>query len=110
MRNSKNTGSIAKFPFYGNFDSEGIRILLRFHQLKSLRRETAFEKMWLKTVLANTKYEKEITHALLDQWNVDDTYLTSYQNYNHVARIFSPLRRKIFERRNCEFVDTKVLR
>ena len=60
-------------PFYGNFDLEGIRILQRFHQLKRLQRENAFEKTWLKTVLANTKYEKEITHALLD--------LTSYQNY-----------------------------
>ena len=73
MRKSENTGSIAKFTFYGNFDLEGIRILQRFHQLKSLRRETAFEKTWLKTVLANTKHEKEITHALLDRWNVDDT-------------------------------------
>ena len=91
MRNSKNTGSFAKFPFYGNFGSEGIRILLRFHQLKSLRRETAFEKTWLKTVLANTKYEKEITHALLDRWNVDDTYLTSYQNYRITSQEFSLL-------------------
>ena len=54
----------------------GIRILQRFHKLKSLWSETAFEK----TVLANVKYEKEITHALLDRWNVDDTYITSYQN------------------------------
>ena len=91
MRKSENTGSIAKFTFYGNFDLEGICILQRFHQLKSLRRETAFEKTWLKTVLANTKHEKEITHALLDRWNVDDTYLTSYQNYRITSQEFSLL-------------------
>ena len=66
MRKSENTGSIAKFPIYGNFDSEGIRILQRFHWLKSLRTEVAFEKTWLKTVFANTRHEKEVTDALLD--------------------------------------------
>ena len=55
-------------------------IYLGIHKLKSLWSETAFEKTWLKTVLANVKYEKEITHALLDRWNVDETYITSYQN------------------------------
>ena len=83
--------AMAKFPFKGNFDLEAISILQRFHKLKSLRRETAFEKTWLKTVLANTKYEKETTHALLDRRSVDDTYLTSYQNYRIISRQFSTL-------------------
>ena len=45
----------------------------------------------MKTVLANTKYEKETIHALLDRWSVDDTYLTSYQNYRIMSRQFSTL-------------------
>ena len=91
IRKSENKGSIAKFHFYGNFDSEGIRILQRFHRLKSLRTEIAFEKTWLKTVFANTRHEKEVTDALLDRWNVDDSYLTSYENYRITSQEFSLL-------------------
>ena len=81
IKRTKNMTSIAKLPFHGNFDLKRIRILQRFHHLKCLREETSFEKTWLKTVFASSKFEKEVTHALLDRWNNDGTYLAEYQNY-----------------------------
>lgn len=91
IRRSNSRTSIAKFHLYGNFDSEGIRILQRFHRLKGLRREIRFEKTWLKTAFAASKFGEEVTHALLDRWNNDDTYLAVYQNYRITSQELSLL-------------------
>ena len=63
-------------------------------------------------MLANVKYEKEIIHALLDRWNVDDTYITSYQNYRIRSQEFNLLcgERYLSDEIIYEFVDAKVLR
>ena len=47
---------VVKFPLYGNFDREGVRILKRFHRLKGLRKEVdvQFDKKWLQSTFSAT--------------------------------------------------------
>ena len=78
---NRNVTLIANFPLYGDFNKEGIRILKRFHLLKRLRAEVAFEKKWIKKAFQSSCFEKEVTQALLDRWNLEVTYLASYDNY-----------------------------
>ena len=78
-----------KFPCYGTFDREGIRVLGRFHQMKSLKREVQFEETWLKNAFGNVTLEQEVTEALLDRWNFDGTFLASYGNYRVTSQDLS---------------------
>ena len=73
--------SVAQIAMYGNFNIEGIRVLKRFHRLKRLRAEVSFEKTWLAKAFKNSNFTKEVTEALLDRWNLDGSYLASYDNY-----------------------------
>ena len=43
----------------------------------------------MKDAFANSRYEKDVTHALLDRWNINDTYLASYQNYRITSQSLS---------------------
>ena len=80
-----------KFPGYGIFDQEGIRVLGRFHLIKSLNRQVQFEEKWLKQVFSNVEYEQEVTEALLDRWNKDGSFLASYGNYKITSQVLSSL-------------------
>ena len=77
----KSLTSVAEIAMYGNFNKEGIRVLKRFHRLKRLRAEVSFEKTWLAKAFKNSNFAKEVTEALLDRWNLDGSYLASYDNY-----------------------------
>ena len=78
---AKSLTSVAEIAMYGNFNKEGIRVLKRFHRLKRLRAEVSFEKTWLAKAFKNSNFAKEVTEALLDRWNLDGSYLASYDNY-----------------------------
>ena len=80
-----------QFPNYGIFDREGIRVLGRFHSMKSLRRQVQFEETWLKQAFKNVKFEREVTEALLDRWNKDGNFLASYGNYHITSQSLSLL-------------------
>ena len=88
--NAKST-PVAKISCYGVFDIEGIRLLKRFHRLKCLRREVSFEKKWLQSMFHNNRYQREVTEALLDRWNLDGAYLRSYDNYRITSQELSLL-------------------
>ena len=84
---------VVKFPLYGNFDREGVRILKRFHRLKGLRKEVQFEKKWLQNTFSATDpmIQEEVTHALLDRWNIEGSYLATYGNYRITSQELSLL-------------------
>ena len=73
--------AVAQIAMYGNFTTEGIRVLKRFHRVKRLRAEVSFEETWLKKAFKNTNFEKKVTEAILDRWNLEGSYLASYENY-----------------------------
>ena len=90
--NKTNSSSVAfQFPFYGTFDREGIRVLGRFHLMKSLRKQVQFEKTWLKKAFENLKYQQEVTDALLDRWNKDERFLACHGNYQITSQTLSLL-------------------
>ena len=108
--NRSNTAPLFfKFPGYGIFDREGIRVLGRFHLVKSFTRQVQFEKKWLKQSFNNEEYEQEVTAAMLDTWNNDGSSLASYGNYKVMSQVLSSLVGEIFVRRNYELSDSKVL-
>ena len=83
-------GAVA-IPSYGVFDINGIRNLLRFHRLKRLRAEVAFEKQWMNRSFENTPFEPEVAHALFDRWNLEGTSLASYGSYKITSQKLSLL-------------------
>jgi len=89
----KKSDLVVKFPLYGNFDREGVRILKRFHRLKGLRKEVQFEKKWLQSTFSATDrmLQEKVTHALLDRWNIEGSYLASYGNYRITSQELSLL-------------------
>lgn len=87
----KNSEVAVKINSFGNFNRDGIRILERFHRLKRLRSEVSFEKKWIKEVFQKIPFEEEVTHALLDRWNLECTYLASYNNYRITSQELSLL-------------------
>lgn len=84
---------VVKFPLYGNFDREGVRILKRFHRLKVLRKEVEFEKKWLQSTFSekDPMLQEEVTYALLDRWNIEGSYLATYGNYRITSQELSLL-------------------
>ena len=80
---SQNVASqlVVKINSFGDFNMDGIRTLERFHRLKRLRAEVSFEKKWIKTVFKKNPFEEVVTHALLNRWNLESSYLASYGNY-----------------------------
>ena len=84
---------VVRFPLYGNFDREGVRILKRFHRLKGLRKEVQFEKKGLQNTFSATDpmIQEEVTHALLDRWNIEGSYLATYGNYRITSQELSLL-------------------
>ena len=78
-------------PSYGVFDINGIRNLLRFHRLKRLRAEVAFEKQWINRSFENTPFEPDVAHALFDRWNLEGTWLASYGSYKITSQELSLL-------------------
>ena len=90
---SQNVASqlVAKINSFGDFNMDGIRILERFHRLKRLRAEVSFEKKWIKTVFRKNPFEEEVTHALLNRWNLEGSYLASYGNYRITSQELSLL-------------------
>ena len=98
--NKSNSSQVCfKFPGYGIFDREGIRVLGRFHEIKSLKRQVQFEEKWLKQAFSGVGYEREVTEALLDRWNKDDSFLASYGNYKITSQVLSSL---VGERYLCD--------
>ena len=90
--NTNNSSRVCfKIPGYGIFDREGIRVLGRFHEIKSLKRQVQFEEKWLKQAFCGVGYEREVTEALLDRWNKDDSFLASYGNYKITSQVLSSL-------------------
>ena len=91
FRNKSNL--VVKFPLYGNFDREGVRILKRFHRLKGLCKEVQFEKKWLQSTFSakDPMLQEEVTHALLDRWNIQGNYLATYGNYRITSQEVSLL-------------------
>ena len=65
LNKSKTTPLFFKFPGYGIFDRDGIRVLGRFHLVKSLKRQVQFEEKWLK--------QKNMSKRLLQQCWIDGT-------------------------------------
>lgn len=57
LNKSKTTPLFFKFPGYGIFDRDGIRVLGRFQLVKSLKRQVQFEEKWLKQAFNNEEYE-----------------------------------------------------
>lgn len=88
---NRNVALIAKFPLYGNVNKEGIQILKRFHILKRLHTEVALAKKWIKKAFQSCCFEKEVMQALLDRWNLEGTYLVSYDNYRISSQGLSSL-------------------
>ena len=84
---------MVKFPLYGNFDREGVRILKRFHRLKVLRKEVEFEKKWLQSTFSekDPMLPEEVTYALLDRWIIEGSYLATYGNYRITSQELSLL-------------------
>ena len=98
--NKSNTAPLFfKFPGYGIFDREGIRVLGRFHLVKSLKRQVQFEEKWLKQAFNNEEYEQEVTAAMLDRRNNDGSSLASYGNYKVTSQVLSSL---VGERYLCD--------
>ena len=88
--NKTNTSGVAfQFPFYGTFDREGIRVLGRFHLMKSLQKQVQFEETWLKKAFKNLKYQQEVTDALLNRGNKDDRFLACHGNYQITSQMLS---------------------
>lgn len=87
----KKSALVVKFPLYGNFDREGVRILKRFHRLKVLRKEVEFEKKWLQSTFSekDPMLQEEVTYALLDRWNIEGSYLATYGNYRITSQELS---------------------
>ena len=90
---SQNVASqlVVKINYFGHFNMDGIRILERFHRLKRLRAEVSFEKKWIRTVFKKNPFKEEVTHALLDRWNLESSYLASYDNYRITSQELSLL-------------------
>ena len=66
--NTNNSSRVCfKIPGYGIFNS--------------LKRQVKFEEKCLKQAFCGLGYEREVTEALLDRWNKDDSFLASYGNY-----------------------------
>ena len=88
---SQNVASqlVVKINSFGVFNMDGIRILERFHRQKRLRAEVSFEKKWIKTAFEKNPFEEEVTHALLDRWNLESRYLASYNNYRITSQELS---------------------
>ena len=93
FRAGKHTDLVVKFPLYGNFDKDGVRILQQFHRLKCLRRDVQFEKKWLQSTFSkeDRNLQKQVTHALLDRKNTEGSYLASYSNYRITSQELSLL-------------------
>ena len=87
----ENSEVIVKIPSYGDFNSDGIRILQRYHRLKRLRAEVSFEKKWIKNIFKTTLFEEKVTRALLDRWNLEGKHLASYNNYSITSQELSLL-------------------
>ena len=103
LNKSKTTPLFFKFPGYGIFDRDGIRVLGRFQLVKSLKRQVQFEEKWLKQAFNNEEYEQEVTAAMLDRWNKDGSFLASYGNYKVTSQVLSSL---VGERYLCdEIID-----
>ena len=80
-----------QFPSYGIFDREGIRVLGRFHLMKSLKKQVQFEVTWLKKAFKNLNFQQEVTDALLDRWNKDGRFLACHGNYQITSQTLSLL-------------------
>ena len=89
---SQNVASqlVVKINSFGDFNKDGIRILERYHRLKRLRAEVSFEKKWIKTVFKKNPF-KEVTHALLNRWKLESSYLASYGSYRITSQELSLL-------------------
>jgi len=89
----KNSDLVVSFPLYGNFDRERVRILKRFHRLKGLRKEVQFEEKWIQSTFSTTDpmLQDGVTHALLDRWNIEGSYLATYGNYRITSQELSLL-------------------
>ena len=82
---------LVKIPLYGIFNQRGIMVLQRFHRLKRLRAEVEFEKAWLQSTFHLSAFTEDITQALLDRWNFEGTYLSSYVGYKITSQELSQL-------------------
>ena len=82
---------MVSIPSYGVFDMGGIITLQRFHRLKRLRPEVAFEQQWIKKAFESTPFQQEVTHVLLDGWNLQGTWLASNGNYRITSQELSLL-------------------
>ena len=91
LKNNKDHLGTFKFPGYVVFNKEGIRVLGRFHWIKSLRRQVQFEETWLKQAFRDVEFEQEVTEALLDRWNKDGRFLATYPNYQITSQGLSLL-------------------
>ena len=88
---NKESEKLVQISSYGNFNQHGILILQRFHRLKRLRAEVEFEKAWLQSVSHLLAFTDDVTHALLDRWNFEGTYLASYHGYTITSQLLSQL-------------------
>ena len=88
---NKESEKVVQISSYGNFNQHGILILQRFHRLKRLRAEVEFEKAWLRSVSHLSAFTDDVTHALLDRWNLEGTYLASYHGYTITSQVLSQL-------------------
>ena len=66
-------------------------VLQRFHRLKRLRAWVEFERAWLQSTFHLSAFTEDITQALLDRWNVEGTYLSSYDGYKITSHELSQL-------------------
>ncbi|KAK3740136.1 hypothetical protein QZH41_007571 [Actinostola sp. cb2023] len=83
FRRNNDSAFFIQFKSFGTFDRQGIRHLQRFHRLKQLRKEVEFEEKWLENAFENlgSNLKDAVTGALLDRWNPDGNFLSSYTNY-----------------------------